>query len=81
MRGILLLLPGKGSRIPTARELRTAGFALSSALAPPGWEPDGAEDRATVEDNPHDRILSKERERRPEAIVAPGPAEGESSGS
>ena len=38
MRGILLLLPGDRGRLPEARELREAGFTLSTALAPAGGE-------------------------------------------
>lgn len=80
MQGILLLLPGKGSQIPTARELHAAGFALSSALAPPGRISDGAKDRAAVEDKPHDPILSTERKRIPEGLAAPGSTEHEDGG-
>ena len=34
MQGLMLLLPGKDGRLPTSGELRAAGFAVSSAVAP-----------------------------------------------
>ena len=42
MQGIVLLLPGEGGAIPGARELREAGFTLSTALAPAGGAPEAA---------------------------------------
>ncbi|MDD3311926.1 hypothetical protein [Pseudodesulfovibrio sp.] len=33
MHGLFLLLPTKGKRLPTSRELRAAGFVVSTAMA------------------------------------------------
>lgn len=49
MQGILLLLPEDGGPIPGARELREAGFTLSTALAPAR----GGSDRAAGDEAVH----------------------------
>jgi len=33
MHGFFLLLPAEGKRLPTSRELRAAGFVVSTAVA------------------------------------------------
>ncbi|WP_419786490.1 hypothetical protein [Pseudodesulfovibrio sp.] len=41
MHGFLLLLPTEGKRLPTSRELRRAGFMVSTAMAVEGETKEG----------------------------------------
>ena len=48
MRQLMLILPGKGKRLPTAGGLRKAGFLVSAAMdGPPGQTARGPGETAT----------------------------------
>jgi len=70
MRGILLLLPGDRGRLPEARELREAGFTLSTALAPAGGERGREPERDAVRDAVRARGLGGDEQRK---ALPPGP--------
>ncbi len=72
----MILFPGRDGRLPSAEELRRAGFVLSSAL---GREPEGAlalaaEDRQGygAEHGPEYRAERERRVGEPEAEAAQG---------